>query len=331
MWGNKIKKRVIQQRRERYKRATKKRMIVSIAIIITIIGCAFLAKMKFESDKEKIYTKAEIVDDSVVSNKPESEDTSKVVEDSNLDNSGYLPLEKDPDAEDAVELFHTTDKLIKNEIKYPVRTDGKKVAYLTFDDGPATTNTPKVLDILKKNGIKATFMIMGKNAELNEKSKEILKRTVKEGHAIGNHTYCHDYKYLYPSNVISVDHFISDVDKCNKTLKNILGKDFNTRVIRFPAGYWNWEGRTAIKPVIEEKGYGSINWNALSEDGQGKPNKTANELIEISKKNLDLLGKDADSVVFLMHDTYGKEETVKSLQSIIDMFKERGFEFKTIK
>lgn len=331
MRGNKIKKSVIAQRRERYKRATKKKIILLIAVMLLITGCAFLAKMKFESDQEKIYTKAEVVDDAEVSSRSESEDNPKVTDDSNLDDSGYLQLEKDPNAEDAIELFHITDKLIKNEIKYPVRTDGKKVAYLTFDDGPSTTNTPKVLDILKENGIKATFMIMGKNAELNGKSKDILRREVKEGHAIGNHTYCHDYKYLYPNKIISVDHFMSDVDKCNQALKNILGKDFKTRVVRFPAGYWNWEGRTAIKPVIEEKGYASINWNALSEDGQGKPNKTAEELVEISKKNLDLLGKDVDSVVFLMHDTYGKEETVKSLQPIINMFKERGFEFKTIK
>lgn len=332
----KIKKSVIHQRRERYKRTTKKKIILSIAVVIVIFGCAFAAKIKFENDKEKIYTKAEVVEDSTEKNDSIQE------EDLNLDNSGYIPLEKDPNAEDAVELFHTTDKLIKNEIKYPVRTDGKKVVYLTFDDGPSTTNTPKVLDVLKENGIKATFMIMGKNAESSEKSKEILRRTVKEGHAIGNHTYSHNIDYIYPfvyypnlgknKRTINVNNFISDVDKCNETFKNILGKDFTTRVIRFPDGYWDpWEGKTNIRPIIDQRGYGSINWNALNDDAQGKPNKTSDELVEASKQELDKLGPDADNVVFLMHDTYGKGETANSLQRVIDMFKERGFEFKTIK
>jgi peptidoglycan/xylan/chitin deacetylase (PgdA/CDA1 family) len=332
IWKN--RKSIVYERREIYIKVIKKIIILGMAIIISIIAWKFITKVKFESNQEKIYTKAEIVEDSKAENNSVLEDTEET-ESSNLDNSGYIPLEKDPNAEDAITVVHITDKLIKNEVKYPVRTDGKKVAYLTFDDGPSTTNTPKVLDILKENGIKATFMIMGKNAELTEQSKGILRRIVKEGQAVGNHTYSHDYNYLYPYvgklRTINLKNFMADVDKCNEILKNILGKDFITRVLRFPGGYWNWDGRTNIAPIIAEKGYASINWNDLSEDGAGKPNKTAEELLEVSKHYLDLLGKDADSVVFLMHDTYGKEETVKSLQSIIDMFKERGFEFKTIK
>ncbi len=328
MRQQKIRKSVMNQRRERYKRNAKKRIILGITIIIVIIVCGVAAKIKFESDQEKLYTKAEVVEDSIVTNEPNTEDKT---DNSDLDNSGYIPLEKDPNAEDAITISNITNKLNKNQIKYPVRTDGKKIAYLTFDDGPSTTNTPKVLDILKENGIKATFMIMGKNAESSEESKELLKRTVKEGHAIGNHTYSHNTHYLYPNRVISPTNFMGDVDKCDKTLKSILGKDFTTRVIRFPGGYWSWDGRTEIRPILDEKGYASIDWDALSKDAEGKPNKTAKELLDISKQTLNALGPNADSVVFLMHDTYGKEETVKSLQSIIDMFKERGFEFKTIK
>jgi peptidoglycan/xylan/chitin deacetylase (PgdA/CDA1 family) len=331
MRQQKIRKSVIHQRRERHKRNVKKRIILGITIIIVIIVCGVIAKVKFESDQEKLYTKAEVVEDSIVEKESNTEDALKETDNSGLDNSGYTPLEKDPNAEDAITISNITNKLNKNEIKYPVRTDGKKVAYLTFDDGPSTTNTPKILDILKENGIKATFMIMGKNAESSEESKELLKKTVKEGHAIGNHTYSHNTHYLYPNNIINPTNFIADVDKCDRTLKSILGKDFTTRVIRFPGGYWSWKGRENIRPIIDEKGYASTDWDALSKDAEGKPNKTAKELVEISKQTLNNLGPNADSVVFLMHDTYGKQETVKSLQSIIDMFKERGFEFKTIK
>ncbi|MDS0528581.1 polysaccharide deacetylase [Clostridium sp. SHJSY1] len=330
----KIKKSIIYQRRERYKRVTKKRIILVSAIIISIIAYGVIAKIKFESNQEKIYTKAEVIDNAIETKDNIEEESIKDTEEAkalSLDNSGYLPLDKDSNADDAITVFHTTEKLLKEEIKYPVRTDGKKVAYLTFDDGPSTTNTPKVLDTLKENGIKATFLIMGKNAELSEQSKEILRRTAREGHAIGNHTYSHDYNYLYPNRVIDVNNFMTDVDKCNQTLKGILGKDFSTRVIRFPGGYWSWEGRTNIRPVIDEQGYAIIDWNTLSEDAEGKPNKTAEELTEITRRNLDSLGPNADSVIILMHDTYGKEETAKSVQPIINIFKEKGFEFRTIK
>jgi peptidoglycan/xylan/chitin deacetylase (PgdA/CDA1 family) len=328
----KMKKRVINQRRERYKKFTKKKIILTIAIVVMIIGCGFAAKVKFEKDQDKIYIKAEAVKDSTVASSSEAETNNN---EENLDNSGYLPLEKDSNADDAITVFHITEKLLKKEINYPVRTDGKKVAYLTFDDGPSTTNTPKVLDTLKENGIKATFLIMGKQLDSSEEAKEILKRTVVEGHAIGNHTYSHNYDYLYPKQcgkgTINVENFMSDVDKCNLALKGVLGKDFSTRVIRFPGGYWSWEGRANIRPVIDEKGYAIIDWNTLSEDAQGKPNKNANELVETLRNNLEKLGPNADSVIVLMHDTYGKEETAKSLQGIINTFKEKGFEFRTIK
>ncbi|MDS0525879.1 polysaccharide deacetylase family protein [Clostridium sp. SHJSY1] len=247
------------------------------------------------------------------------------------DQGDYPTLNKDPNADDVIELFNTTEKLIKGQLKYPVRKDGKKVVYLTFDDGPSTTNTPKVLDTLKANNVKATFFIMGKQIHSSKASSEILKRTVAEGHAIGNHTYSHDYKYLYPHNTVNVDNFMADVEKCDKELKSVLGENFSTRTIRFPGGFWSWKGRDNIRATLVSKNYGIIDWNTLSEDAEGKPNKTAEELTQITRKNLNLLGPNADSVVILMHDTYGKEQTAKSLQGIIDIFKEKGFEFRTMK
>ena len=179
-----------------------------------------------------------------------------------LDNSGYLPLAEDPNAEDALQVNANTEGLIKKTLNYPVRKDGKKVAYLTFDDGPSTSNTPAVLDILNNYGIKATFFVVGKEIDSGEDAKNVLKRTVKEGHAIGNHTYGHNYSYLYPNRIINVNNFMADIEKTDESLKNVLGKDFSTRVIRFPGGYWSWEGRTGIRPTLDEKGYGIIDWNA---------------------------------------------------------------------
>lgn len=71
----------------------------------------------------------------------------------------------------------------------------EKVAYLTFDDGPSLV-TPKILDILKKQEVKATFFVIGKNVE---EHPEIVKRAYEDGHYIANHTYSHKNSLLYKS------------------------------------------------------------------------------------------------------------------------------------
>ena len=67
---------------------------------------------------------------------------------------------------------------------------GIKVVYLTFDDGPTPNNTPRILEILKKNNIKATFFVIGQNPDM-------YKQIVDQGHAIAIHTYSHEYKQVY--------------------------------------------------------------------------------------------------------------------------------------
>lgn len=230
-------------------------------------------------------------------------------------------------ADDARVVSERVNSLVKNEVSYPVRDDGKKVVYLTFDDGPSPSTTPKILDILDQYNVKATFMILGSNLESKE-SAELLKKEYSSGHAIGNHTYCHEYGYLYPDNVISVDNFIADIKKCDEKLKEVLGEDFSTRVIRFPGGYWSWEGRTAIKPVLQEKGYQDIYWDAMNGDAEGGK-KDKDQLVAKAKQSIDECGPNADSVVILMHDI--KEGTVQALPEIIEYCESKGFEFRTIK
>ena len=257
------------------------------------------------------------------------EESSEGIEDA-LDNSNYLELENDPNADDATMVAENTKGLLNGTKVYPVRTDGKKVVYLTFDDGPSTTNTPQILDVLDKYSVKATFFVLGKSLESSEESKEILKDIARNGHAIANHGYSHNYSYLYPNRTMNVDNIVSDMEKSNNLMKEVLGKDFSTRVIRFPGGYWSWEGRTAMRDKMIEKGYCNIDWNALNKDAEGK-NKNADELVQSTKESVEVLGANADSVVLLMHDTYGKEETVKALPQIIEYLQSQGFEFRTIK
>lgn len=208
----------------------------------------------------------------------------------------------------------------------PDGVDGKKVVYLTFDDGPSETVTPQILDILKEEDVKATFFIVGHALEKSDVAKEILKRESEEGHSIGNHTYSHNYKYLYPNKTVNVDNFMSDIEKTNSAIREVLGEDFSVRAIRFPGGHMTWKGTKALDEVLWAKDYHYVDWNSLSKDSEGK-SKNADQLFE----QVIETAKGREKAVVLMHDNYGKEETAKALPKIIEYFKEQGYEFRTMK
>ena len=325
--------------RGRYRKQKKKKNIIILITCALIISSAVIGtKLVLKQNKGNVQVttkpneETNSQDKEVVDNFEDKEVTgnSEELESNIVDNSGYLSFEEDPNADDAAMVAENTKGLLNGTKHYPVRTDGKKVVYLTFDDGPSTTNTPGILDVLDRYNVKATFFILGKSIEGNEEAKNILKETAKRGHAIANHTYSHDYSYLYPNRTMNVDNIVSDIEKNNSIMKEVLGEDFSTRVIRFPGGYWSWEGRTAMKEAMEQNGYYNVDWNALNKDAEGKP-KNADELLQSTKETVEALGPEADSVVLLMHDTYGKEETVKALPQIIEYLQEKEFEFRTIK
>ena len=143
--------------------------------------------------------------------------------------------------------------------------DEKKVA-ITFDDGPDAKTTALLLDGLKARKVRATFFVIGEKAEQNP---ELICRMSEECHLIGNHTYSHNYSYLYPNKVMNVNNIVSDLQKNENAMKEVLGKDFTTRVIRLPGGYWSWDGRTAMKEAMEQDGYYNVDWNALDKDAEG--------------------------------------------------------------
>ena len=93
----------------------------------------------------------------------------------------------------------------------------EKVIALTFDDGPDRDFTPQVLDILKKNDVKATFFVVGENVEWNP---EILKRQYNEGHEIGNHTFTH-------INVSKkgYDDIYKEINNTQQAIKKVIGEE----------------------------------------------------------------------------------------------------------
>lgn len=207
---------------------------------------------------------------------------------------------------------------------YDYENGGKKEVFLTFDDGPSLTNTPKVLKILKDNDVKGTFFVIGKSLKI-EGASDILKQIYDEGMAIGNHSFSHDYKYLYPSRVLNMSNFVSDFNKNDELIKDALGKNFETRVIRCPGGQISWKKTEPLTNYLIKNNMTSMDWNALNGDAEG-PKKNADQLYDEAIKSST--GKNL--VVLLMHDTYGKEETVKALDKIIKYYKKNGYEFKTL-
>ncbi|ALP36960.1 xylanase deacetylase [Paenibacillus sp. IHB B 3084] len=300
-----------------------KRRLLFVAILLFVIGCITLIVLKVSDSKPPAQTLEQAKKTDTVSN---AKPTGKPTAESN----GKAASHKD---EAGVEDVAFVEKYLNQQMlgQMPDGADGKKVAYLSFDDGPSVTVTPQILDILKKQKVKATFFVVGKEADENEHTKNIIKRIVAEGHAIGNHTYSHNYKYLYPHKTVSTNNVMQDIEKNNQTLKSILGPDFSTRAIRFPGGHMTWKkndpkGMGALDAALLKKDYHQVDWNVLTKDAEG-PSKKANGLINQFIKTV----KGREKAVILMHDTYGKEETAKALPTIIEYLKKQGYEFKIMK
>lgn len=314
------------RKNNRIKTKRKKILILFIlVIIISIVGITLLpgslkwnilnvnAETIEKTNENSTEAKAEV--------ETEAEADKDVEKEVLLNNSGYLELKNDPNADDvSVVLPETMDKWNFYS------KDKKKIVYLTFDDGPSTVVTSKILDVLDANGVKGTFFTLGSAIESNIKAPEILKRMAKGGHAIANHGYSHKYSTLYPGGVIDVKVFMNDMDKNLQLLKSILGQDFNTRLIRMPGGYGTWYGVTPLNVALKEKGYYQTDWNCINGDAEGK-HKNPKEQLESLKKTM----LNYDILIVLMHDTNEKENTVQFLQSGIDYLKLQGFQFKTLK
>lgn len=92
----------------------------------------------------------------------------------------------------------------------------EKYAYLTFDDGPSGNVTPQILDILKREEIKATFFLLGSRVELYP---ELVKREYEEGHYIANHGYSHVYTNIYSSPNAVLDEYNRAEDRIKSVLR----------------------------------------------------------------------------------------------------------------
>ena len=196
-----------------------------------------------------------------------------------------------------------------------VKPNGKTV-YLTFDDGPGPY-TAQLLDILKSYNIKATFFVTNQFP----KYQNLIGRAYKEGHAIGVHTYTHNWN-VYSS----LESYIDDFTKMHNLIKEQTGID--TKIFRFPGGANNTVSKkyangvvSAIANQLTSQGYVYYDWNCDCNDATSA---STSRIIANVKRQI----ANKDYSVVLMHDI--KAKTVNAVPAIIEYCLAHGYNLDVI-
>lgn len=190
-----------------------------------------------------------------------------------------------------------------------------KTIYLTFDDGPGA-HTERLLDILRKYDVKATFFVTGYNNNYNE----LITKEYNDGHTVGLHSYTHNYGVIYSS----IDSYMEDLLKIQDKVKQYTGEE--SKIIRFPGGSSNTISRryhmgimSDLTKKVEEIGFRYFDWTIAS--GDAGNTKDSNKIVQNVISGL----KENDVNVVLMHDI--KSYTVDAVEKIIEYGLANGYTF----
>lgn len=205
----------------------------------------------------------------------------------------------------------SVSKAVYSKVVYYSGPSSSRQVALTFDDGPDVYFTTQILDILKKEDVKATFFVIGERAQAHP---EMVKRIVNEGHVIGNHTWDHPY---LPKSTSQKVHY--EISKTDEFLDSLLG--FHPTIFRPPYG--------AVSPeIIKETsslGYSIINWSVDTRDWAGT---SPEQIMGYVKKEIYPGG------IILQHCAGGKKDnlsnTVKALPVIISTLRSQKYKFVSI-
>ena len=198
-------------------------------------------------------------------------------------------------------------------------SEPEKVAFLTFDDGPSRAVTPYILDILKEEGIRATFFVLPHTGV-----DDLYWRIIDEGHEIGNHTYTHIFNRLYR---YDIGVFKDEVVRAGAFIYDNFG--VRATVFRFPGGSMSW-GADVISPrraFVEGLGYRIFDWHIDSGDTSPIRDDRTAEAIKAS-----VLGdtRNRRNLIILMHDSAGRQTTLEALPYIIQGLREKGYSFDIV-
>ena len=206
----------------------------------------------------------------------------------------------------------------KSSYSYNIPANGKKIIYLTFDDGPGAY-TSKLLNILDKYNVKATFFVT--NQFGSSTYQKLIAREAKSGHSVCIHSYTHQFS-IYKS----VDTYFNDLNKMNNIIEKQTGK--KSKCVRFPGGSSNTVSRKYNKGIMKtlanelgNKGYRYYDWSLDS--GDTNVAKTSSAVANRVKKNLK-----GGTYNILMHDI--KSYTVNAIEEIIKYGLANGYTFLPI-
>ena len=179
---------------------------------------------------------------------------------------------------------------------------GKKLVALTFDDGPSSVTTPRLLDILYEKDVPATFFVLGKMAR---EAPDIVKRAEREGHIVASHT-------MYHQNLvrISAQAIKDDIAESKSVFSDILGHE--PTLTRPPYGNIN-------NAVRDSVGTPMILWSVDTLDWQSKD---PSAILAVTKEQIH------DGAVILMHDIY--DSSIDAVPAIIDELRNDGYDFVTV-
>lgn len=191
-----------------------------------------------------------------------------------------------------------------------VQVNGEnKVVALTFDDGPWPETTSEVLNLLKKNNIKATFFVVGRNVS---NYPQLMKQIVADGHAVGNHTWSHQYHHYSPASAAN------ELEKTSDVIYKTTG--VKTSLFRPPGGFLN----NGLVAAAYQKKNAVIMWSADSSDWRGGR-------ITVQRLTDNVLNATQPGGIILMHDGGGdRSHTVQALPQLIAKLKGQGYKFVTV-
>ena len=205
------------------------------------------------------------------------------------------------------------DMYIKHTWKF--EPDNTNAVYLTFDDGPSAV-TPKILDMLRLYGVKATFFVV---YDPSPEAADLLRRMVEEGHTIGVHTTTHQYRQIYSS----VESYLTDFQKTAAWVEKETG--VKPTIFRFPGGSVNTYNLPISEMLISEmlrRGYLYFDWNVSS--GDASTSVSTDEIV--SNVLSGVAARDGEKSVVLMHDGRGKKDIQYALPHIIESLEASGKE-----
>ena len=218
------------------------------------------------------------------------------------------------------ELTYTVEDKQGNKAQVTRKVNVRKnsgIIYLTFDDGPNSGTTNVILDILKEEGVKATFFVTGFGPD------ELIKREFEEGHTVALHTNVHDYAKVYAS----VDAYFDDLYTIQNRVKRITGQE--SKIIRFPGGSSNTVSRkyssgimSTLVQEVQNRGFKYYDWNVSSGDAGSTTSPSG-----VYSNVVNSLNPNRSNMV-LMHDI--KTYTRDAIRDIIRYGKNNGYTFERI-